>query len=62
MPIFKINNQQTQKLSRKDFSNEKELQLFVENNLEDLFGVRFLASEYSTNHGCLLYTSDAADE
>jgi len=51
MPIFKINNQQTQKLSRKNFSNEKELQHFVENNLEDLFGVRFLASEYSTNHG-----------
>ncbi len=51
MPLFKINDQQTQKLSRKDFSNEKELQHFVENNLEDLFGVRFLASEYSTNHG-----------
>ncbi len=51
MPLFKINNQQTQKLPRKDFSNEKELQHFVEKNLEDLFGVRFLASEYSTNHG-----------
>lgn len=51
MPLFRVNNQKTQKLSRKDFANEKELQHFVENNLEDLFGVRFLASEYTTNHG-----------
>lgn len=51
MPLFKIGNKNIQKLSRKDFTNEKELQHFVENNLEELFGIRFLASEYPTNHG-----------
>lgn len=51
MPLFKTTNQKAQKLVRKDFSNEKELQHFVENNLEELFGIRFLTSEYSTNHG-----------
>lgn len=51
MPIFKVNNHIAQKLLRKDFANEKELQHFVENNLEELFGIKFLASEYSTNHG-----------
>lgn len=51
MPLFKTNNHKAQKLLRKDFANEKELQHFVENNLQELFGIRFLASEYSTNHG-----------
>lgn len=51
MPLFKTTNHKAQKLVRKDFANEKELQHFVENNLEELFGIRFLASEYSTNHG-----------
>lgn len=51
MPIFKTTDHKAQKLLRKDFTNEKELQHFVENNLEELFGIRFLSSEYSTNHG-----------
>ncbi|NLF43393.1 MAG: hypothetical protein GX587_11915 [Bacteroidales bacterium] len=51
MPLFKTSNQKAQKLLRKDFANEKELQHFVETNLEELFGIRFLATEYSTNHG-----------
>lgn len=51
MALFSITAQKAQKLERKDFSNEKELQHFVESNLEELFGIRFLASEYSTNHG-----------
>lgn len=51
MPLFKTTNQKAQKLVRIDFANEKDLQHFVENNLEELFGIRFLASEYSTNHG-----------
>lgn len=51
MPLFKTTDNKAQKLLRKDFANEKELQHFVENNLEELFGIRFLTSEYSTNHG-----------
>lgn len=51
MPLFNTTSDKVQKLTRSDFANEKELQHFIENNLEELFGVRFLASEYSTNHG-----------
>jgi hypothetical protein len=43
MPLFKITNHKAQKLVRKDFANEKELQHFAENNLEELSGIRFLA-------------------
>lgn len=51
MPLFGVTENKTQRLIKKEFSSEKELQSFVEANLEDLFGIRFLATEYSTNHG-----------
>lgn len=51
MPLFQINGNKTRKLDRKEYVSEKELQSFVENNLDELFGIRFLASEYATNHG-----------
>ena len=51
MGIFKIQNQKVQKLKIKKFKNEKQLQQIFENNLEEIFGIRFLASEYTTTHG-----------
>ena len=51
MGIFKIQNQKVQKLKIKKFNNEKQLQQIFENNLEEIFGIRFLASEYTTTHG-----------
>ena len=40
-------------LKKQNFRNEKELQTFVEQNMESLFGIRFLASEFTTSkqHG-----------
>lgn len=40
-------------LKKKDFKLEKELQSLVEENLKELFGITFLATEYSTGqrHG-----------
>lgn len=52
MPVFDI-SKNCRQLKKVDFNNEKALQNFVENNLENLFGIRFLASEFTTskNHG-----------
>ena len=51
MAIFKINDQKVKKLKIKKFKNEKQLQKLFEDNLEDIFGIRFLASEFKTTHG-----------
>ena len=51
MAIFKIDRQKVQKLKVKKFKNEKQLQKLFEDNLEDIFGIRFLASEFKTTHG-----------
>jgi predicted transport protein len=51
MAIFKINMQKVQKLKIKRFKNEKQLQKIFEDNLEDIFGIRFLSSEFKTTHG-----------
>jgi len=51
MAIFKIDKQKVQKLKIKKFKNEKQLQTIFEDNLEDIFGIRFLASEFKTTHG-----------
>ena len=49
MAIFTTKNNLTKQLKKKDFRNERELQTFIEENMEDLFGVRFLASEFTTS-------------
>jgi len=51
---YKINDEDKMKqLKKQDFKLEKELQSLVEENLKELFGIRFLATEYSTGerHG-----------
>lgn len=51
MAIFKISNQNVKKLKIKKFRNEKQLQQVFEDNLDEIFGIRFLASEFTTTHG-----------
>ena len=46
--LFSINNQSAQELEAKTAVLEKELQKHVEQHMEVLLGVRFLATEYST--------------
>ena len=51
---YKINdNGKIKQLKKQDFKLEKELQSLVEENLKELFGITFLATEYSTGdrHG-----------
>ncbi|MCK8825968.1 DUF5655 domain-containing protein [Fuchsiella alkaliacetigena] len=51
--LYKITDGKVKQLNKKDFELEKELQKLIENNLEEIFGIRFLASEYVTGerHG-----------
>jgi len=51
MTILTLNGNKAQKLINKNFKNEKELQNLFENNLEEIFGIRFLATEYTTTNG-----------
>lgn len=48
MPLYSTKGNAIRQLKKVDFKNERELQRFVENNLEALFDIRFLATEYST--------------
>lgn len=48
MPIFRIeNHNKVKQLKTSNFRSEKELQSFLENNLETVFGIKFIASEFS---------------
>ena len=51
MALFKLANKKVSKTNLKKFKNEKELQNLFESNLEEIFGVRFLSTEFSTTHG-----------
>jgi len=51
MGIFQISGNKVKKAKIKRFRNEKELQHLFEENLEEIFGIRFLASEFVTTHG-----------
>ena len=47
MTLFIIKNKVARQLKKEKFRNEKELQAFIEKNLETLLGIRFLATEYT---------------
>ena len=53
MALFKLEKENLKKVNLKRFSSERELQRLCENNLEELFQVRFIATEFSTGevHG-----------
>lgn len=53
VPVFQASNGSVRQLGPASFASEKELQTFIEQNLEVLLGVRFVASEFNTGdkHG-----------
>lgn len=53
MPVFETRGDGVRQLRPHPFTNEKELQTFVEANLLELLGIRFVATEFSTGdvHG-----------
>jgi len=48
MPLYQVKQQKTQQVKPSSFKNEKELQNLFEQNLEELLGVRYVASEFTT--------------
>jgi len=44
MPLFRIENQRVAKVSAQEFQSERELQSLIDNNLEDILGVRLIKS------------------
>jgi len=48
MDLFRIAGSKLQALERTQFKLEREIQRLVEGNLDTVFGIRFLASEFST--------------
>lgn len=48
MPLYQIKQQRVSQVKPSSFKNERELQKLFEANLEELLGVRFIASEFTT--------------
>jgi len=48
VPIFEISENKLLPVEQKNFAFEKELQSLIENNLEEIFNCRFVATEFST--------------
>ena len=48
MPLFKIAKSTLSTVDQTNFTVEKELQKLIENNLEPVFGCRFVATEFPT--------------
>ena len=48
MPLFSRNGESLNLIKQRNFNLEKELQNLIENNLEEIFSCKFVASEFST--------------
>lgn len=48
MPLYQLKQQKVKQIKPSSFRNERELQKLFEVNLEELLGVRFVASEFTT--------------
>ncbi len=58
LTLVKLNKDKVERLHATPYTLEKSLQTLIENNLEEIFSIRFLASEYSTGkkHGARIDT------
>ena len=50
MPIYNINNNDLSLIKKVDFTNERELQRLTENNLEELFNLKFIETEFQVDN------------
>lgn len=50
MPIYNINNDKLEPIKQVEFKNERELQKLTEKNLEELFNLKFIASEFQVDN------------
>lgn len=50
MPIYNIENKKLTHIKQVKFKNERELQVLTENNLEELFNLKFVATEFQVDN------------
>ena len=50
MPIYNIDNEKLTPIKQVKFKNERELQTLTEKNLEELFGLKFVATEFQVDN------------
>ena len=50
MPIYNIENEKLEPIKQVDFKNERELQRLTEKNLEELFNLKFIATEFQVDN------------
>ena len=50
MPIYNIEDEKLTPIRKVKFKNERELQRLTENNLEELFGLKFVATEFQVDN------------
>lgn len=50
MPLYNINNSKLEPIKKVEFKYERELQKLTEDNLEELFGLKFVASEFQLDN------------
>ena len=48
MPLFEVTKTTLSAVDQTNFTVEKDLQTLIENNLESVFGCRFVATEFGT--------------
>ena len=51
MPLFRIEDQKVAKVSSTEFQNERQFQILIDNNLEDILGVRLVESWFKIPNG-----------
>lgn len=52
MPLFEFENRAAKRIRQKEFSNEKELHVLIDENLEEIFNLRYIKDEHITEkHG-----------
>lgn len=52
MPAFEISGKKLKKISQKEFKNEAELHKLIDNNLQEIFKIRYIKDEHITDkHG-----------
>jgi predicted transport protein len=50
MPLFSINNNKLEKVRKTDFKLERDLQIITEDNLDEIFGLELVKSEFQINN------------
>ena len=50
MPIYNIDGKKLTPIRQVKFQNEKELQTLTEENLEELFNLKFVATEFQVDN------------